>query len=190
MQGYITEQQKRLVDYAKDTIKQIGNRIKIYNSKNGLDRTGNLLNSLCWGVSHDNRLLDYGFYREATTRVARLPDGRESSTSYLHEFYNSQIYTMYPVDGRQLAEDYIQKFGTSSKGWKIFFAILAPYWGYWEKGFTFKPKFGNKTKFLQFAVMTSFYDKLKKDIKPVKRYYFNVSVAPSVSQSAFRKAYE
>lgn len=188
MKVYIQEQNNRLIEYAKETIVEIGDMIKTYQSKHNMDRTGNLLNSLCWGVTYKNDLIGSGFYREAQTKSVWIGDGYYSE-SFLHEFFGSQIFTMYPVNGRQLAEEYIQKnSNTGSRGWKVFFAILAPYWGYWEKGFNLK-LFGKGSKFRQFAVMAQFYDKVRKDLKPAKKYYFNVSLPPKIDyQKALRKS--
>jgi len=60
----VDESNKRLIDYAKKKIVEIGNKIKSYHGAHGLDRTGNLLNSLCWGVCYDGKMVDSGFFRE------------------------------------------------------------------------------------------------------------------------------
>lgn len=165
----VGEQNKRLVAYAQNKIVEIGNQIKTYHSRNGMDRTGNLLDSLCWGVSYNHQLIKCGFYRE--------PQGR--GVSYLHEWFSGDVKYLNPVNGHQLAQDYINKYGNNpsgGNGWKVFFAILAPYWGYWEKGFTLNSGFGGSPRFMQFAVMTQFYDEIKSDLKPA-RTRFRVSVA-------------
>ena len=196
MKVYIQEQNNRLIEYAKETIVEIGNTIKTYQSKHNMDRTGNLLNSLCWGVTYKNDLIGSGFYREAQTKSVWIGDGYYSE-SFLHEFFGSQIFTMYPVNGRQLAEEYIQKnSNTGSRGWKVFFAILAPYWGYWEEGFTLIHGFSRNsartfygaTQVKRFAVMTQFYDKVRKDLKPAKKYYFHVNVPKYTSLSLKKRA--
>lgn len=164
------EQNKRLIDYAKGKIVEIGRTIEQYHSAHHMDRTGNLLNSLCWGVSYNGSLIEGGFYRDAVLHNNGI-DG--SSTSYLHEWFGGDEKYLEPVDGRQLAEGYLQTYGNNgAKGWRVFFAILAPYWGYWEKGFTMKSKFGagksGISGFHQFAVLTYFYDSIKKDLKPAR----------------------
>lgn len=167
----VAEQNARLIAYAKEEIIKIGNQIQTYHSRHHMDRTGNLLDSLLWGVSYDGKLVDGGFYREAQA-------WKESN---LHEWF-VDIRELFPVNGRQLAQTYMQKYGNNgAKGWRVFFAILAPYWGYWEKGFTMKSGGGDSgiprsTRFMQFAVMTQFYDEVKKDLKPA-RVRFRVSVA-------------
>lgn len=160
MEAYlINAQTVRLVAYAKETINDIGNAISAYNSRNHMDRTGNLLNSLCWGVAYRGELAESGFYRNASS--TRL--------SYLHEWSKDADYgAPYPVGGHELAEEYIRRYGNAnSNGWRVFFAVLAPYWGYWEEGFNLKKARGG-TEFRRFAIMTQFYDKVTNDLKPMK----------------------
>ena len=172
MKNVVAEQNRRLVEYAKEKILAIGNQIQTYHSRNHMDRTGNLLDSLLWGVSYEGKLVEGGFYRDAQAR----------GESYLHEWFSGDVKYLIPVNGRQLAQTYMQKYGNNgAKGWRVFFAILAPYWGYWEKGFTMKSGGGDSgipssTRFMQFAVMTQFYDEVKQDLKPA-RVRFRVSVA-------------
>lgn len=155
----IPVQTAQLVAYAKDTIQKIGNAIQAYHSRNHMDRTGNLLNSLCWGVSYRGELAEAGYYREASSL----------RQSYLHE-WSKEYSNAFPVEGHAAAANYIQKYGaTYTDGWRVFFAILAPYWGYWEEGFTFRSK--RRTGFMQFAVMTQFYDTVTKELKPAKVYF-------------------
>lgn len=175
LKNIVGEQNALLIAYAKDEISKIGAQIQTYHSRHQMDRTGNLLDSLCWGVSYDGKLVEGGFYREASAR----------GTSYLHEWFSGDVKYLIPVNGHQLAEEYIQRYGNNgAKGWKVFFAILAPYWGYWEKGFTMSHGFssnGGKSSFrggtfMQFAVMAQFYDQVKADLKPM-RTRFRVSIA-------------
>lgn len=172
MKNVVAEQNRRLVEYAKEKILAIGNQIQTYHSRNHMDRTGNLLDSLLWGVSYEGKLVEGGFYRDAQAR----------GESYLHEWFSGDVKYLIPINGRQLAQTYMQKYGNNgAKGWRVFFAILAPYWGYWEKGFTMKSGGGDSgiprsTRFMQFAVMTQFYDEVKQDLKPA-RVRFRVSVA-------------
>lgn len=172
MKNVVAEQNRRLVEYAKEKILAIGNQIQTYHSRNHMDRTGHLLDSLLWGVSYEGKLVEGGFYRDAQAR----------GESYLHEWFSGDVKYLIPVNGRQLAQTYMQKYGNNgAKGWRVFFAILAPYWGYWEKGFTMKSGGGDSgiprsTRFMQFSVMTQFYDEIKKDLKPA-RVRFRVSVA-------------
>lgn len=181
MQSIIAEQNKRLIDYAKAKIIEIGDQVRTYHSKNHMDRTGHLLDSLCWGVSYNGKLIEGGFYRDAMA----------SGNSYLHEWLSGDVKYLMPVDGREQAQRYLTQYGNNgTKGWRVFFAILAPYWGYWEKGFRMPHNFTPKDKngkpssaygkgirsFYQFAVMTQFYDIIKRELRPA-RTRFRVSVA-------------
>ena len=178
----------RLVEYAKEKLDSIGDKIQTFNSTNNLYRTGHLLQSLCWSVSYKGNVIGYGFYGKAPLKRGRKMwgEGRlRTSVSELHEFYGSQISSMFPVHGRKFAEEYIQKASsTGTRGWKVVFGILAPYWGYWEKGFTLKK--GGKNSpiprtetFLKFSVMAEVYDQVRKELKPARRYYYNVSLPPN-----------
>lgn len=154
MANAVAEQNRRLVEYAKSKIRLIGDAIQLYNSRNHMDRTGNLLDSLCWCVSYKGKVVESGFYR----------DQMATKLSYLHEWFHNNTE---PVGGHVLASNFLKQMSNlGHSGWRIFFAILAPYWGYWEKGFNFKGK--NGTKFLQFKVMSEFYDMASEDLKPAK----------------------
>jgi hypothetical protein len=140
-----------LVEYAKDKVLEIANRIKSTGYK--MDRTGNLLDSLCWFVSYRGKLLGSGFYRGQSA----------SKNSYLHELFSSDIREMFPVHGHALAEMFIADWGKKSyDGWCVAFAILAPYWGYWEQGHD------NKLtgKYERFAIMAEIYDEVNRELKP------------------------
>jgi hypothetical protein len=96
-----------------------------------------------------------------------------------------------PVNGHQLAADYLAQAHKTCKAgeWMVFFAILAPYWGYWEKGFNITPRFGGNTTqmFLQFAVMSQFYDIVKSNLKPA-RTRIKVYVPKYASKSLMSRA--
>lgn len=162
-------QTSRLIEYAESNIRLIGDAIMLYNSRNRMDRTGNLLNSLCWGLSYDGKLKAHGFYRPSIHKSYKDRSGVSESESYLHEFWEDYKY-QYPVDGRKLAQQYIKQYGSvgASGQWRLFFAILAPYWGYWEKGFLMHNELGHGDKFLRFQVMTQFYDKVERELKPAQ----------------------
>lgn len=180
----VDEQTRRLAAYAEKTIQEIGRKINSYAGGNHMDRTGNLLNSLCWGVAYNNELKANGFYRDANAL----------SLSYLHERYEEHV--AYPVDGHALADQYTRMYGRLGSGggvWRVWFAVLAPYWGYWEKGFVMTHGFSNnkgKSKiigatFKQFAVMSQFYDKISRDLKPANVSY-KVKLTPYSKQSMHR----
>ncbi len=146
------EQTERLIAYAQQEIKRIGNDISVYPNANMLDRTGNLLDSLCWIVCYDGKVNRFGYYR-ATTAFEE---------SHLHEYSNPMGEA---VNGRVMAQRFIASYSPpSNKGWNIAFAVLAPYWGYWEKGFT-HPASG---EFFQWQVMTHHYDIVKSDLAPTR----------------------
>lgn len=153
------EQTRRLIEYAKEKIIELGDKIQAYNSANNMDRTGNLLDSLCWGVIYKGKLKGSGFYRQE----------RATDNSYLHEWFDDDTSSLFPVDGRLRAQNFIAKF---SKGggnyWKVFFAICAPYWGYWESGFRLKTGFGGGTRFARWSMMTELYDEVRMDLRPAK----------------------
>lgn len=184
------EQTERLVRYAKEQIEILGETISAYHSKHNLDRTGHLLNSLCWVVTYDTGKENKfsGFYRPAQLHS----NGKYgTSESWLHEFFTDDDE---PIEGRQLAEEFVNSVNGVSGKWTVSFAILAPYWGYWESGFTLKggggdvgtpnrqgsrvmPKF---KRHIQFQVMSRLYDKVRMDLRPaetrltvfVPKYYY------------------
>ena len=174
----VEEQTNRLIAYAKEKIQEIGRTINSYNSANHMDRTGNLLNSLCWGVAYDNELKANGFYRNANSL----------ELSYLHERYEEHV--AYPVDGHALADQYTRMYGRLGSGggtWRVWVAVLAPYWGYWEEGFIMRSG-SNATKRLQFAVMSQFYDKISQELKPAKVSYKTKS--PKYSKQSMHRDYK
>lgn len=183
MANAVVEQNRRLVEYAEQRIIMLGETISSWNSRHNMDDTGNLLDSLCWGVCYDGKMVNSGFYRPQ----------KASTPSYLHgwstvEFADPKRFKKHavgesvknwvsmdagePVNGHQLAEAFIENAHTRCKSgeWMVFFAILAPYWGYWEEGFNMKVGFGEQrhTVFQQFAVMTQFYDIVKANLKPAR----------------------
>ena len=142
-------QTERLVDYAMQEIQQIGNDISVYPHANNLDRTGNLLDSLCWGVYYNGSHRRSGFYRNLSA----------SEVSHLHEYSRPMGEA---VSGHYMAQQFIRRYKPSNeKGWEVFFAVLAPYWGYWETGFSTR-----SGKELKWQVMTRHFDVVSRDLKP------------------------
>ena len=190
----VEKQTELLVEYATNKIIEIGDYIQTAPTINQMDRTGHLLNSLCWGVSFQGKLVDSGFYRNAVTHKKRPygwnPDGTHKYTdkSELHE-WSPDISE--EVNGRKLAKEYLKSYGNNgARGWRVFFAILAPYWGYWEKGFRFKLNPRSEDSgygFMQFAVMTYFYDQVRRDLKPA-RVRFRSSVRKYNAQKLTERA--
>jgi hypothetical protein len=197
---WVGQQNARLIAYAKEKIQEIGNRISSYHSRHHMDDTGNLLDSLCWGVSYDGKPIASGFYRSQKATQAALMHGwslvefREGSGKRKWDYENkiknpfSEMHAGESVWGHQRASEYLERAGAKSKAgqWKVFFAILAPYWGYWEKGFNMKlPKGG--TTFLQFSVMAETYDTVKGELKPM-RTSLRVHVDKYASKSLYKQA--
>lgn len=170
-----------LVDYAKSKIISIGNHIKSRDTRNNFDRTGNLLNSLCWGVSYNGDVLESGFYRDPAILRDKGIDG--NSYAYMHELWGDYKYA-YPVDGRAMAEAFLQHAQPRTKGWRVFFAILAPYWGYWESGH----KNVMSNKFEKFAVMIHVYDEVKRELKV--QPHLSVTDATRYTKRSVRKRYK
>lgn len=147
----VGEQTKRLIDYAESEIKSIGTDIEGYSSTHNMDRTGNLLDSLCWAVFYKGNLKKYGYYR----REEAIED------SYLHEYSRNLRKS---VNGHFFASQFIANYSPKETGWELIFAIAAPYWGYWEKGHTN----AMSNKWQQWSVMTRHYDVVKGDLAPSK----------------------
>jgi hypothetical protein len=185
-------QNQLLIEYAMKTINEIANKILSYPKGNGMVDEGNLLDSLCWGVSYNGKLVGSGFFRpQEASNPSYLHDRSRVSlkdkTYKTRDEWVENVNAGEPVFGHQLAETYITKFGKRSKEgrWSVFFGILAPYWGYWEKGFHMKGR--NGTTFMRFIVMSEFYDKIKTDLKPA-RTRLSVSVAKYASKSLYSRA--
>jgi hypothetical protein len=140
-------QTERLIEYATAEIQQIGNDISVFPFANNLDRTGNLLDSLCWAVYYNGSRKRAGYYRNMEA----------SEISHLHEYSRPMGKA---VSGHYMAQQFIQGYRPKNdKGWELFFAVLAPYWGYWETGF------GARGKELRWKVMTRHYDVVSNDLK-------------------------
>ena len=171
---WVKVQTDNLIEYAKAKIVDIADAIQSRGYK--MDRTGNLLDSLCWVVSYSGEMKGSGFFRSQTS----------TRDSYLHERFSSEIYTMFPVYGHALAQDFINRWGTKSNQgeWMVAFGILAPYWGYWEVGHE-NTLTGQYEKF---AIMAEFYDKVTKDLHPAKTRY--IRSRPHYSKEKLQKMRE
>lgn len=153
---WVKEQIARLVEYAINKIGEIASAIQSHGYS--MDRTGNLLDSLCWVVAYNNEYKASGFYREQTA----------NDNSYLHELFTTEIREMFPVYGHELARMFIEEHGSKSGQFAVYFAVLAPYWGYWEVGH----KNVLTHQYEKFAVMAEFRDRVEKDLKPAKISFF------------------
>ena len=190
----IALQNQRLVEYAEQRIMLLGETIASYHSRNNMDRTGNLLDSLCWGVTYNGKYVGRGFYRQQTATMS----------SGMHEWWRGGEVTKWKggkalgwesvgaehlpeVWGHEMAENFLARQEKEGQnGWRVFFAILAPYWGYWEKGFEMKGNGGWGGRFLQFAVMTQFRDHVKQDLSPA-RVTYRVTSATKYSNTGLMK---
>lgn len=157
----VDEQTKRLISYAEERILQIGADFQSW------DRTGNLLDSLCWAVHYDGKRKKFGYYRSQGA----------TDDAYLHELSKPPLKQL--SDGRIAAQNFLANHNPTTKGWELVFGVLAPYWGYWEKGHINKLMGG---QFVKFAVMTQHYDQIKSDLKPAKTT-FTVEVPKYTSAS-------
>lgn len=149
------EQTRRLVNYAAQEIIKIGNNMR-------MEDTGNLLDSLCWGVWFNGSLAKYGFYRQQEAEY----------DSYLHEI--SPEPPRQSVNGRNLAQIFLSEYQpVQRKGWEVVWAATAPYYAYWEQGHENVFLGG---QFVQFSTMAERYDKIKGKLEPKARVQFLIEV--------------
>ena len=210
MANAVAEQNRRLVEYAEARVMLLGETIASYGGANGMDDLGNLLDSLCWGVCYDGKMIKSGFYRQqratqptelhAYSNAAVLEGSTRGKWKHLYNEDKNKAkqlqkanwsYTSAsePVNGHQLAAEYLAKAHSKCKAnqWMVFFAICAPYWGYWEKGFNQIHHFSGTSSFRQFAVMSQFYDHISSQLKPAKAK-IKIHVEKYASKSLYRSA--
>lgn len=157
LKNVVAQQNANLIDYAKKRVIEIGDAIQSRGYK--MDRTGNLLDSLCWFVSYDAKIVEGGFYRTAVA----------TRDSYMHELFQTDFKEMFPVHGRKLARMFIRNWGAKYKdAWCVAFAILAPYWGYWEVGH----QNVLTKKYEHFHIMAEFWDAAKNDLQPMEVAFY------------------
>lgn len=155
MANLVKEQTNRLVEYAKEKIKTFGATKKF----EGWEDSGNLLDSLCWGVWYKNHRVQSGYYRNA----------QATEDSYLHEFSKSMRTK---VNGRALAQTFLNTYKPETDGWVVVFGALAPYWGYWELGHH-NIIFGERVKF---EAMARIYDEVRSELLPPCKVTLEVTV--------------
>jgi hypothetical protein len=159
---YEVEQTARLIAYAKEQIVLMAKEIEqIITSQEG--STGNLLDSLCWGVWHNKKRQGLGYYRNESA----IED------SYLHEL---SPMIRESVNGHFLAQQFLAQYQdnlTITDGWQVVWGVLAPYYAYWEQGHINKLLGG---QFVQFTAMSQRYDHIKNELGPRCRADFNVTV--------------
>lgn len=146
---------EKLKAYAKEEINNIGASLLAW------DRTGNLLDSICWGLYKDGKEIASGFYRAASA----------TETSYLHEL--SKPPKKRAVNGRECAVMFLNNYTpTISKGIELVFGVLIPYWAYWEReGGHYNVL---KKQVIQFRALFQRYDEIKKALSPPMRVTYQV----------------
>ena len=141
----VQEQTNRLVSYAEEQIVLMGNELIEKMRGKPSDRTHNMLNSLVWVVYYNGKESKHGYYRKSASANGK---------AFLHELGEDPI----PVNGRQLAKQFLNTYQPREKhGWEIVWAVLAPYYAYWEQGHD-NIFYG---KFVKFDMMTQRYDHIK-----------------------------
>lgn len=162
---YEDEQTARLIAYAKEEIVLMANLIdQIITNVDW--NTGNLLDSLCWGVFHNNKKCATGFYREEQAEY----------DSYLHALSKNRT----PVNGRLLAEQFLKEYQDTlniKDGWKIIWGVLAPYYVYWEEGHD-NILMGD---YVQFDAMSQRFDHIQSKLEPKCRTRFLVVYPPQAA---------
>lgn len=147
MKNVVTEQTKRLVAYATEQMKEMGDELKakMQSQYKPSDRTHNMLNSLVWAIYYNGKESRHGFYRKSSST---------KGDSYLHEIGENPI----PVNGRELARQFLATYQPRvTSGWEIVWGVLAPYYAYWEQGHANIYHWS----FVKFSMMTQHYDQIK-----------------------------
>lgn len=160
MKKIVKEQTERLVAYAQEEIVKMGESLSKKMAGKPSDRTHNMLNSLVWAVFYDGKQAKHGYYRQsASTR----------GTSYLHEIGHEPI----EINGRELARHFLMTYQPNvSNGWEIVWAVLAPYYAYWEEGH--KNTFYGK--FVKFDMMTQRYDHIRNTLGDLAKVTIEIDV--------------
>lgn len=148
-------QTQKLIEFAKEETSKIGSLLLDW------EDTGNLVDSLCWAVWHNKKMVKNGYYRQQP---------QAELDSYLHEL-SAERST--PINGRVLADQFIANYEPSvESGWELVLGILAPYWAYWEGGH-FNILLGD---FVQFVAMTQRYDHIKDVFEPSTNQFIKCKV--------------
>lgn len=145
-------QTEKLIQYAELEIQNIATELFGGTFAKGDYATGNMADSLCWGVWYNRKMAKTGYYLEQPQ--AYLP-------SYLHQLSKSRRVE---VNGRWLAQQFLGQYKPETeKGWEIVFGCLAPYQAYWEAG-----HYNRMLKQqVQFQAMTQRYDVIKNELSPL-----------------------
>jgi hypothetical protein len=150
------QQTLNLVEYAENEIKNIASELT--GGSFNLDAsTGNLLDSLCWGVYFNGNVRNMGYYRKQ----------QASEDSYLHALSSNKI----SVNGHFLAQQFIANYKPTTHGWEIVFGILAPYQAYWEAGH-YNVMLKQQVRFM---ALTQRYDVIKNELSPLCKVYLEIN---------------
>jgi hypothetical protein len=145
MKKVVGIQTERLINYAISEVTKMGDELLVKMRGKPSDRTHNMLNSLVWAVYYDGKEEKHGYYRKSSST---------RGDASLHEISKDPI----AVNGRQLARQFLDTYQPRQKnGWEIIWAILAPYYAYWEQGHE-NVFYG---KYVKFNMMTQRYDDIK-----------------------------
>lgn len=160
MKRVADEQTIRLIAYAQEEVSKMGDLLKEKMKEKPSDRTHNMLNSLVWAVYYDGKEKKHGYYRKSASTKGK---------AYLHELSDEPR----EVNGRELAKEFLRTYQPRvNNGWEIVWAILAPYYAYWEAGHE-NVFYG---KFVKFDMMTQRYDHIRNTLGNHARVSFSVNV--------------
>lgn len=148
-----TKQTENLVNYAKEQMASIGAKFVDW------EANGNLLDSLCWGVYFKKKLHRFGYYRGA--------QAFEDSILHALSSRDKQV----KVNGRALAEQFLAQYKPTAK-WEVVWAVLAPYWAYWEKGH-YNRLMGTMVRF---EIMAQAKDQIDKDLTDPAKVYLEINI--------------
>lgn len=148
-------QTQKFIEFAQEEISKMASLLV------DCEDTGNLLDSLCWAIWHNKKLVKNGYYREQP---------QAELDSYLHELSPERSI---PINGRVLADQFIAQYDpTIESGWEVVWGVLAPYWAYWEDGH-FNVLIGD---YVQFVAMSQRFDHIKDVFEPASNEYIKCKV--------------
>lgn len=138
LQKAVAEQTRRLATYARDELYEM---IAMHEF---VSRTFNLVDSYVWAVYYQGKLQRHGF----------LGGKLATQDAILHEW--GKVEDQVPVNGRQLAQDFLEKFKsqTAINGWTVVWAACAPYSIYLDPA-------AGATRTNHFYVISQEYDQIR-----------------------------
>lgn len=153
MKNLVTEQTRRLVQYAKEEL------YEMIVTRQFESRTFNLADSYVWAVYFDGKEQSHG----------HIGSKMANDVSYLHEWSRDPSKRI-PVDGRKEATAFLSAFQghlPTKDGWVVVWAACAPYARYLD------PAAGS-TKTNRFFVISQRYDHIKNTFSPKGHVTFSV----------------